>query len=60
MRKSISSPAPLTVLVALLLFHQDLDIFGFVGVILLVGLVKKNGIMMVDLGLTLARKAASP
>jgi len=43
-------------LVALLLFHQDLDIFGFVGIILLVGLVKKNGIMMVDLALTLQRQ----
>ncbi|MGH8610557.1 MAG: efflux RND transporter permease subunit [Gammaproteobacteria bacterium] len=43
-------------LVALLLFHQDLDIFGFVGVILLVGLVKKNGIMMVDLALSLQRQ----
>lgn len=48
--------AGLGALVALLLFHQDLDIFGFVGVILLVGLVKKNGIMMVDLALTLQRQ----
>ena len=30
------------------LFGPDLDVYAFVGVILLVGLVKKNGIMMVD------------
>ena len=31
-----------------MLFHVDLNVYAFVGVILLVGLVKKNGIMMVD------------
>jgi hydrophobic/amphiphilic exporter-1 (mainly G- bacteria), HAE1 family len=35
-------------LLTLLLFHQDLNIYAFVGVIMLVGLVKKNGIMMID------------
>lgn len=35
-------------LVTLLAFGQDLNVYAFVGVILLVGLVKKNGIMMVD------------
>jgi HAE1 family hydrophobic/amphiphilic exporter-1 len=35
-------------LLTLLLFDQDLNIYAFVGVIMLVGLVKKNGIMMVD------------
>jgi len=35
-------------LVTLLLFKADLDIYAFVGIIMLVGLVKKNGIMMVD------------
>jgi HAE1 family hydrophobic/amphiphilic exporter-1 len=32
----------------LLVFHEDLSIYAFVGVIMLIGLVKKNGIMMVD------------
>ncbi|MEB2310454.1 MAG: efflux RND transporter permease subunit [Sorangiineae bacterium] len=32
----------------LMLFHVDLNVYAFVGVIMLVGLVKKNGIMMVD------------
>ncbi len=35
-------------LVTLMIFHVDLNVYAFVGVILLVGLVKKNGIMMVD------------
>jgi HAE1 family hydrophobic/amphiphilic exporter-1 len=35
-------------LLTLLVFHQELDIYAFVGVIMLVGLVKKNGIMMID------------
>ncbi|HXF10290.1 MAG TPA: efflux RND transporter permease subunit, partial [Desulfuromonadaceae bacterium] len=35
-------------LLTLMLFHVDLSIYAFVGVIMLVGLVKKNGIMMVD------------
>jgi HAE1 family hydrophobic/amphiphilic exporter-1 len=35
-------------LLTLLLFHVDLSIYAFVGIIMLVGLVKKNGIMMVD------------
>jgi HAE1 family hydrophobic/amphiphilic exporter-1 len=35
-------------LLTLLVFHVDLSIYAFVGIIMLVGLVKKNGIMMVD------------
>ena len=35
-------------LLTLLIFKMELSIYAFVGVILLVGLVKKNGIMMVD------------
>ena len=35
-------------LLTLLIFRQDLDIYAFVGIIMLVGLVKKNGIMMID------------
>jgi hydrophobic/amphiphilic exporter-1 (mainly G- bacteria), HAE1 family len=35
-------------LVTLLLFNTELSLYAFVGVIMLVGLVKKNGIMMVD------------
>ena len=35
-------------LLMLMLFHFDLSIVGTIGIILLIGLVKKNGIMMVD------------
>jgi hydrophobic/amphiphilic exporter-1 (mainly G- bacteria), HAE1 family len=43
-------------LLTLMLFHTDLNIYAFVGVIMLVGLVKKNGIMMVDFAIE-ARRA---
>ncbi|HWA76742.1 MAG TPA: efflux RND transporter permease subunit [Polyangiaceae bacterium] len=42
-------------LLTLMLFRVDLNVYAFVGVILLVGLVKKNGIMMVDFAIE-ARK----
>ena len=35
-------------LITLMLFKTDLSLYAFVGIIMLVGLVKKNGIMMVD------------
>jgi HAE1 family hydrophobic/amphiphilic exporter-1 len=35
-------------LLTLLLFGDELNIYSFVGIIMLVGLVKKNGIMMID------------
>jgi multidrug efflux pump subunit AcrB len=41
---------------ALLVFHTDLSIIAVVGVILLIGIVKKNGIMMVDFALAAQRK----
>jgi HAE1 family hydrophobic/amphiphilic exporter-1 len=38
-------------LLTLLLFHIDLSLYAFVGVIMLVGIVKKNAIMMIDVAL---------
>ena len=35
-------------LVTLLIFGLDLDVYGFVGMIMLIGIVKKNAIMMID------------
>jgi HAE1 family hydrophobic/amphiphilic exporter-1 len=43
-------------LLTLYVFGKDLSIFAFVGVILLVGLVKKNGIMMVDFAVESQRR----
>jgi HAE1 family hydrophobic/amphiphilic exporter-1 len=42
-------------LVTLSMFHQQLDIYGFVGLIMLIGIVKKNAIMMIDFALELER-----
>ena len=41
---------------ALKIFHTDLSIIALIGIILLIGLVKKNGIMMVDFALEAERK----
>jgi len=40
---------------ALSLFHQDLSIVAIIGIVLLIGIVKKNGIMMVDFALDAER-----
>jgi HAE1 family hydrophobic/amphiphilic exporter-1 len=45
-------------LLTLLIFGSDLNIYAFVGIIMLVGLVKKNGIMMVDFALEARRERA--
>jgi hydrophobic/amphiphilic exporter-1 (mainly G- bacteria), HAE1 family len=47
-------------LLTLLLFHIDLNIYAFVGLIMLVGIVKKNAIMMIDFALDAERKGKTP
>jgi HAE1 family hydrophobic/amphiphilic exporter-1 len=47
-------------LLTLLVFRTELSIYAFVGVILLIGLVKKNGIMMVDFAIGARRAGKSP
>ena len=42
-------------LIALWIFRMPLDVYGFVGLILLVGIVKKNAIMMIDFALEAER-----
>jgi multidrug efflux pump subunit AcrB len=42
-------------LVALMLFHTDLSVIALIGIILLVGIVKKNAIMMIDFALEAER-----
>jgi len=40
---------------ALILFHRDLSVVAIIGLVLLIGIVKKNGIMMVDFALDAER-----
>ncbi|HNQ77926.1 MAG TPA: efflux RND transporter permease subunit [Acidobacteriota bacterium] len=47
-------------LLTLMIFRIDLSIYAYVGVIMLVGLVKKNGIMMIDFALEAQRKEGKP
>ena len=42
-------------LLALLLFHRQLDVIALIGIILLIGIVKKNAIMMIDFALEVER-----
>ena len=62
---------PLTILTALpfagfgavltlLLFGTELSIYAFVGIIMLIGLVKKNGIMMIDFAVVAQQQGKSP
>ena len=46
-------------LITLMLFKCDLNIYGFVGIIMLIGIVKKNAIMMIDFALEAERERKS-
>jgi multidrug efflux pump len=39
-------------MLALMLFHMDLNVMSLIGIVLLIGIVKKNAIMMIDFALT--------
>ena len=43
-------------ILALFLFHMDLGVMALIGIILLIGIVKKNAIMMIDFALEAERK----
>jgi len=47
--------AGLGALATLLIFHDELNIYSFVGIIMLIGIVKKNAIMMIDFALEAQR-----
>ncbi len=52
--------AGLGALATLLIFHDELNIYSFVGIIMLVGIVKKNAIMMIDFALEAQRTGMAP
>ncbi|MBX7223878.1 MAG: efflux RND transporter permease subunit [Blastocatellia bacterium] len=52
--------AGLGALLTLLLFHRDLNVYAFVGLIMLIGIVKKNAIMMIDFALEAQRTENLP
>jgi HAE1 family hydrophobic/amphiphilic exporter-1 len=43
-------------LATLIIFHQELNLYSFVGIIMLIGIVKKNAIMMIDFALANERE----
>jgi HAE1 family hydrophobic/amphiphilic exporter-1 len=53
-------PAGLGALVTLILFGSDLNLYALVGLIMLVGIVKKNAIMMIDVAIEQQREGKSP
>jgi HAE1 family hydrophobic/amphiphilic exporter-1 len=48
--------AAIGALIALGLLHIQLDLYGFIGIIMLIGIVKKNAIMMIDFALAAQRE----
>jgi multidrug efflux pump len=47
-------------LLGLMLFHMELNVIGLVGILLLIGIVKKNAIMMIDFALERERQGKTP
>ncbi|MDX6385997.1 MAG: hypothetical protein QOK48_3570 [Blastocatellia bacterium] len=52
--------AGLGALLTLLVFGRELDVYAFVGLIMLIGIVEKNAIMMIDFALSLQRVEGKP
>jgi multidrug efflux pump len=48
--------ASIGAMLALMLFHMDLNVISIIGIILLIGIVKKNAIMMIDFALMAERE----
>jgi multidrug efflux pump len=47
-------------LLALMIFGKDLDVIAIIGIVLLIGIVKKNAIMMIDFALDAERREGKP
>ncbi|MFZ0480679.1 MAG: efflux RND transporter permease subunit [Terriglobales bacterium] len=48
--------ASIGAMLALMIFHQDLNVISIIGIVLLIGIVKKNAIMMIDFALQAERE----
>jgi multidrug efflux pump len=53
-------PAGVGALLALMIFGMPLSVDGIVGIVLLIGIVKKNAIMMIDFAITAQRRGMTP
>ncbi|MEL7638776.1 MAG: efflux RND transporter permease subunit [Solidesulfovibrio sp.] len=47
-------------LVTLMIFGRELDLYGFIGIIMLIGIVKKNSIMVIDFAIEAEREGKTP
>ena len=47
-------------LITLLVFGRQLDLYGFIGIIMLIGIVKKNSIMVIDFAIEAEKEGKSP
>jgi HAE1 family hydrophobic/amphiphilic exporter-1 len=47
-------------LATLMIFGHDLNVYGFVGILMLIGIVKKNAIMMIDFAIEAQRREGKP
>ncbi len=52
--------AALGALLTLMVFGTDLNVISIIGIVMLIGIVKKNAIMMIDVALEKRREGASP
>jgi len=52
--------AALGALLTLLVFGKDLNVIAIIGIVMLIGIVKKNAIMMIDVALEKRREGAAP
>ena len=53
-------PTPVAIVLALWLAGSELDVIAIIGIILLIGIVKKNAIMMIDFSLAAEREQGMP
>jgi HAE1 family hydrophobic/amphiphilic exporter-1 len=52
--------AAMGAVLTLIIFHSELDVYSFLGLIMLIGIVKKNAIMIIDHALEIERTRAVP